>query len=381
MILIPPSMQPPAGRPARSHFLDVFRAIAICWVVLFHARVMRCGSPCPEFAAWGWVGVDMFFVLSGYLITRQLLQDSLAEGRVNMGRFYAMRALRILPTYAVVLTVYLTLPSLRETPRIQPFWQFASFTENLLIDYSSDKAFSHVWSLCVEEQFYLLMPLVMIFACSGRRRLRAVLLITGLVIAGLLLRDWSWHAYKAQGPEAPMYRYFEKVYYPGYNRMDGLLAGVGAACIHVFRPELWCRLVNAPFSLLVSVLLLGTAAWWLFLERFSRMATLIGYPVLALACAALLLLCCALDRRVPRVRLPGVALLARLAYSIYLSHKLVLICIKTQLAPSLQAHGFLLLLAYVASTLLVGALLHQLVEKPFLRLRDHLLGRPPSSAA
>jgi len=372
--------QPPAARPAHSHFLDVFRAIAICWVVLFHARVMRCGSPCAELASWGWVGVDMFFVLSGYLITRQLLQDSHAEGKVNIGRFYALRALRILPAYAVVLAVYLTLPSLRETPRIQPFWQFASFTENLLIDYSSDKAFSHVWSLCVEEQFYLLMPLAIVIACSGRSRLRAVGLLAGLVLTGLLLRDWSWHAYQAQGPEAPLYRYFEKVYYPGYNRMDGLLAGVAAACIHVFRPELWRQLMNAPFSLLVSFLLLGTASWWLFLERFSRTATLIGYPVLALACVTLLLLCCALDRMLPQVRLPGVPLLARLAYSIYLSHKLVLAGIKTGLAASLEGQGLLLLLTYIASTLLVGAVLHQLVEKPFLRLRERLLGRPRAAA-
>jgi peptidoglycan/LPS O-acetylase OafA/YrhL len=324
------------------------------------------------------MGVDLFFVLSGYLITRQLLHDSQGGDRVGTGRFYALRAFRILPAYAAVLAIYFLLPSLRETPQIQPFWQFASFTENLLIDYSRDKAFSHVWSLCVEEQFYLLMPLVLAFACQGRTRQRAFAIIAGVALAGLLLRHWSWQAYHAAGPNPPMRLYFEKVYYPGYNRMDGLLAGAGAACIHYFHPKAWTRLLHTPLLLPVSTLLLGGGAWWLFTERLSLSATLWGYPVLALACTSLLMWCCSLDEQLPRFRLPGAALLARLAFSLYLSHKLALCFVKTSLAPHLAGQEVLLALTYVGCILLTGTLLHHGVERPFLRLRDRLLKPSPA---
>jgi len=363
-----------AAQPAsHSHFLDILRAVAISWVMLFHGRVLGCGSPAPTLAAWGWMGVDLFFVLSGYLITRQLLRDSQDGRNPDALRFYSLRAFRILPVYAVVLGIYLLLPMLRETPRMQPAWQFATFTENLLIDYSSDKAFSHVWSLCVEEQFYLLMPVALAFACRGRMRLRAWFLFCGILLVGLLMRNESWQAYREWPGEPPIYRYFEKIYYPGYNRMDGLLAGVAAACLHHFHPRIWSRLMAEPLGLLALTALLATATWALFLDRFSMSAALFGYPVLSLASGSLLLLCCALDQALPRFRLPGAATLARLAFSLYLSHKLVMAAVKTRLAPAFGMHGTLLLLTYVVCILLVGALLYFLVERPFLRLRDRLL--------
>jgi peptidoglycan/LPS O-acetylase OafA/YrhL len=66
----------------RSQSLDLLRAIAIVWVMLFHAYVLGLGSPCESVARWGWMGVDLFFVLSGYLIGRQVLQSYRATGRV-----------------------------------------------------------------------------------------------------------------------------------------------------------------------------------------------------------------------------------------------------------------------------------------------------------
>jgi hypothetical protein len=140
--------------------------------------------------------------------------------------------LRIFPAYLAVVALYFGFASIREASRIQPLWQFLIFTENLFIDYSSDKAFSHVWSLCVEEHFYLLFPVaawVMLVRPSVGKTSAALSL---LVIGGALIRFWIWrHNFASAfevttGATRPGYRYFEQLYYPTYTRLDGLLVGV-----------------------------------------------------------------------------------------------------------------------------------------------------------
>src|SRR5262245_24641419 len=120
--------------------LDLLRGVAIVWVMLFHTRGM--GLPLDSVAAYGWMGVDLFFVLSGYLIGSQLLKPYLDQGRTSLGRFYLNRALRILPAYWFVLLLYFSIPVFREAEGISPAWHFLTFTQNFLIDYAHDKAFS-----------------------------------------------------------------------------------------------------------------------------------------------------------------------------------------------------------------------------------------------
>ena len=139
--------------------LDLLRAIAIVWVMLFHSWMIGgIGAPFQPVADYGWMGVDLFFVLSGYLIGHQLLEPLSRGEPLRFGAFYRRRAFRILPAFLTVLAVYLLFPAWREAPGMQPAWQFLTFTMNLLIDYRHNQAFSHAWSLCVEEHFYLLFP-------------------------------------------------------------------------------------------------------------------------------------------------------------------------------------------------------------------------------
>src|ERR1051325_4275402 len=128
--------------------LDLLRAIAIVWVMLFHSYIVGgLGDSWSWLENSGWAGVDLFFVLSGYLIGSQWLKP-LADGRPPaFGRFYLRRALRTMPAFFAVLAVYFAFPSTREAPGIQPLWQFLSYTVNVLIDYRHNQAFSHVWSL------------------------------------------------------------------------------------------------------------------------------------------------------------------------------------------------------------------------------------------
>src|SRR5690348_482903 len=166
----------------RQHGLDLVRAAAIASVMIYHANTMMLvPGQAPWLISFGWMGVDLFFVLSGFLIASQLLKPFASGARPDYGRFFARRALRTIPAFAVVVIVYFVFPRLRETPLIQPFWQFATFTENLLFKPTGPKAFDQVWSLCVEEQFYLLFPLVLGLAASKLSARKTVAILLGLI--------------------------------------------------------------------------------------------------------------------------------------------------------------------------------------------------------
>src|ERR1700722_2288166 len=94
--------------------LDLLRAIAICWVMLYHASLFGLASQDHWIVRFGWMGVDLFFVLSGFLIAGQLLRPWSRGLRPNYQRFYARRALRTLPAYLVVVAFYFCLPAVRE---------------------------------------------------------------------------------------------------------------------------------------------------------------------------------------------------------------------------------------------------------------------------
>src|SRR4051794_33388708 len=178
---------------ARQHGLDLVRAAAIASVMLYHANTMRLvPGPAPWLISFGWMGVDLFFVLSGFLIAGQLLKPWARGVRPEYGRFYLRRALRTIPAFAFVVMLYFAFPQLRETPDIQPFWQFATFTENLFFTPTGPKAFDQVWSLCVEEHFYLLFPLALSFVAIKPSARKTVAVLLAVVTGGIVLRGLLW---------------------------------------------------------------------------------------------------------------------------------------------------------------------------------------------
>ena len=104
--------------------LDLMRGIAILWVMLFHFRFM-ISMPHALYwpARYGWMGVDLFFVLSGYLIGSQLMRPYLKGSTPSLAGFYFRRAFRILPAYLTVLSLYLAIPGFREAPGLSPTWR------------------------------------------------------------------------------------------------------------------------------------------------------------------------------------------------------------------------------------------------------------------
>src|SRR6184192_162006 len=355
--------------------LDLLRALAIIVVVIYHAALFGFKLP-GRVDRFGWIGVDLFFVLSGYLIGGQLLAP-LARGRpIDLRRFFARRAFRIIPAYFVILAVYAFLPSWREYPEMSPLWKFVFSVQN--IDLHGGTAFSHAWSLAVEDQFYLLLPLILILV-SRWPRVRFI--IPGvIVLGGIMLR--AFLARQNLAENGVSFRGFQTwIYYPTWTRLDPLVFGVALAAIEKFRPQWWRRLMSlAPWLLLPGLALIVYALYLGEGDYLAVAATIWQFPLIALGMAALLI--CAVSPRLPlrRVALPGAAFVASIAYSAYLIQKLVIhfvaqFCASHNISPtSVPALIGVEVWVYVA-----GFILFLLIERPFLQLRHRVAPRPSRS--
>jgi peptidoglycan/LPS O-acetylase OafA/YrhL len=353
--------------------LDLLRAIAILWVMPFHSYI--AGYMGGGVLRWsGWMGVDLFFALSGFLIGSQVFNALVSRGSVDFVDFYLRRGFRTLPAYFVMLAIYVAWPSMREATGMMPLWQFLTYTLNLFID-PNRGAFSHAWSLCVEEQFYLLFPLLALALVRTGRLARAVVVIAGLVFAGMMLRAWLWlhvvEPLQAHGGEAGD-AYLRLLYYPTYARLDDLLGGIVLAAVRSYRRSAWVWIErHANTILLVGVVLTALCMWGFNgQQRFGLVANVVGYPVLAVAMSALVAGAASERSVLAGMRVPGAAWVAAASYSLYLTHKMVYGQLHGRFAPWVDGHGVWTVLIYVVAVLVVGAALHYLVERPGLRLRE-----------
>ncbi|MET3130930.1 peptidoglycan/LPS O-acetylase OafA/YrhL [Oxalobacteraceae bacterium GrIS 1.11] len=371
----------------RNHGLDTLRALAIILVFMYH---YMCFVSHDATFGWGstvgWVGVDLFFVLSGYLISNQLF-SGLAQGKtLSLSTYYARRLLRTLPNFYVVLALYFLFPALMGGNQPPPLWRFLTFTQNLWL--KPGTAFSHAWSLCIEEQFYCLLPLVIVLAARfgkfigsakvGSTRLgMAWLMLALLLLAGIGTRCILWLQYGTVAGGA-IEQYYPNIYYSSFCRFDELLPGVALALLKNFHPHAWQRLLGwgnatlaagaAALALLFYLLLryyyIDGYGYGFFMSGF-------GYSLLAIGFAILVAAALSPDSYLYRLRLPGAAQLAAWSYAIYLTHKPVAMIAHTLLLgaaidPALEV-GLI-----IGACIGAGWLLYRLVERPFMGLRDTL---------
>jgi peptidoglycan/LPS O-acetylase OafA/YrhL len=374
-------------QPPKAHLpgLDLLRAAAIAMVLLFHySAFFAHPDGMPEWVSFGWTGVDLFFVLSGYLISSQLLAAQ-ARGGISLKSYFIKRSFRILPLYWLTLLAYLLMPSWRERESLAPLWKYLTFTQNLYFDAARNGTFSHAWSLCIEEQFYLVLPLILLWL--GRRlTLRGTLLgVAGCMVLGFGIRWFSWEhfvALDAQGkpvatPGAAWSLGWARwIYYCTQTRLDGLLTGVGIASLFQFRGDLkrWC--LDRPGRFAAA----GAAGlWWaasFSTPYLNHGCALYGYPLIAVSYGCLLIAVVS-----PRLKLPApvffpIRWLATLSYGIYLTHKMVgHVTQRVLVGHGIGGRSWGMLLACFAAFVGVGVGLHWLVERPLFVVRDWVLLR------
>lgn len=358
--------------------LDHLRALAIGQVLLFHYRIFAHPEWVTTVGQFGWTGVDLFFVLSGYLIAAQLLRELARRGRLSLAAYFIKRTFRILPAYLVVVALYFGVPAFREREALPPLWKFLTFTQNFGLDLQAGGTFSHAWSLCVEEQFYLLLPLGLLALAPGRRGNWTAAVLPALVALGFGARLLSWYGAVAPqlGTEHAVLAWYKYLYYPTYNRLDGLLMGIAIAALFHFRPQAAARLARHGngLALLGGAVLAG--AFWVCREPQSFGASILGFPLVALGYGLLTVAAISPGSVLHRTASRVSAKVAALSFAIYLTHKGIIHLTQAWFSAhgiGLESNAMLLL---CLATVLAGAwLLHTAVEKPFLRLRQRLLAR------
>ena len=339
-------MPSPSFRPE----LEGLRGIAVALVVLFHAHLLG--------AVGGFIGVDAFYVLSGFLITGLLLRELATNGRLDLVAFYGRRARRILPAATVAIVVILVAAAFIVAPLDLPAVAADATASGLFVgnvlfafratDYfasSTPSPFLHYWSLGVEEQFYLAWPLLVLLAFRARRLGLVVLAVCGLSFALSIVLT------SAQGPWA---------FYGLPTRAWQLALG---ALLALHGPAL-ARLPSAPIAIggWLGIALMGVAA--------AVLDPTTGYPGFAalLPTTAVALVILAGSRRGGPGRLLAVAplrLLGRISFSLYLYHWPVLVLASMVLGELTPVQRWSL----VGLSIAAAAVSWKLVEEPFRRAR------------
>lgn len=351
--------------------LDGVRGIAIILILLLHFADVSLPHTTSRligiYKSWGWAGVDLFFALSGFLITTILLD---AKGSPHYFRtFYARRALRIFPAYYLLLALcFWVLPQVEaladalRPPVYGPSWTYWTHTSNFYFAYRgfAEGPLGHSWSLSVEEQFYLVWPAV-VLACSraSLRTLIGAMIVLVPLLRGLLLL----------GGTAPLAIYFNTL-----TRLDGLAVG---ALLAVLISGGMARADLLRFArLLLPVAGLGLAAsvvskrWGVGFELWLEASK---YSFVALGSAALVAIAIALPRehalsRALRAR--PLTFLGRYSYGLYLFHLPVVHLVGVKFQASQPVLGaWLGLLIYLSVTIALAQLSWVLVERPFIRLK------------
>ncbi|MYN44917.1 acyltransferase family protein [Pseudoduganella sp. FT93W] len=360
---------------ARNAGLDTLRALAIALVFANHYMLFISGAPTLGwFGEIGWSGVDLFFALSGYLIGNQILgairRSQQSGSRFSLGRFYARRLLRTVPNFYVVLALFACWPYFRMDLVLPPLWQFLTFTQN--IGLQPGTAFSHAWSLCVEEQFYFLLPaLALLIAACRKSLLLAWLAVAAALIGGMLIRSHLWTSYVAAAPEGSR-AFYTLIYYSSLCRFDELVVGVALALLKNYHAAVWARLTAHGNWLLLAGGVALALVWSHFLaDHYGYAMTVYGYPLLGLSYALLLLAALSPGSLLQKARLPGAGAIALWSYAIYLVHKTLCMLLRAPLqAQGWEPDHWATVLLMAAASVLAGFLLYQLVERPFMALRD-----------
>ncbi|WP_346535157.1 acyltransferase family protein [Micromonospora sp. DPT] len=348
--------------PPRASFrgdIEGLRALAVLLVLVGHA-----GS---QFIPGGFVGVDVFFVISGFLITGLLVEELDRTGRISLVGFYARRAKRLLPAAGLVLVVtllltYLFLPKVRFSNTAWDVvssalyvmnWRLAEQSVDYMFVDQAPSVLQHYWSLSVEEQFYLIWPLLLLglAVLGGRRRLRRGVLMVGFAVVAL--PSFAWSVFLTSTDRAPAY--FVTTTRLWELALGGAVAIVGARLHRTPRALAVVLAWSGLVTVVASAFLLDSAS--AFPGYVALLPTAGTAVVIAFAVAA--------GRAGPAglLSLPPMRGVGALSYSLYLWHWPLLIVADYRFGE-LSASARL---AVVALSAVPAVLTYHFVENPIRR--------------
>lgn len=350
--------------------LDILRFIAIALVLARHGGVV------PVLTRIGWVGVDLFFVLSGFLISGLLYSEYKKHHSISFKRFFIRRGLKIYPAFYVMIIVSL----LARKFLSQAVPSGSIFSELFFLQNYRLGIWPHTWSLGVEEQFYIFLPvfLLILIRLSRNRpnpfaRVPAAFCVIAMVC--LLLRIATILFTPKATFTVPM------VLNPTHERMDSLFFGVTIGYFYHYKPQIIDRLFDSRLKRILIVLLSLGLTTPCFLDQHSWFLLTIGLSFIYIGFGGLLLVSLRIRNVLPR-SLSAVAgfigticaFIGAYSYSIYLWHipfaafafGVVRRILHIQFDPALH-FSF-----YVVGSLIFGIFMAKLIEFPVLKIRDRL---------
>jgi peptidoglycan/LPS O-acetylase OafA/YrhL len=358
----------------RNQRLDVLRCVAVLLVILHHGHIL------DFFTRTGWVGVDLFFVLSGFLISGLLFSEYKKSGSIGFKRFFIRRALKIYPAFyvfqALTAVVELGIHNLSSPTRY--------LHELLFIQNYAPGVWDHTWSLAIEEHFYVFLPifLLILLQFSGKRANPFWVIPQAFLAIAVLCAAFRASSVFLATPN------FTVPYIASHARMDALFFGVMIGYFHHFRPQTLENLMrptrNRMIILLVSTAFLSTAY---FYPRENSYFMTFGLSFLYLGFGGLLLLSLYVRGILPTAfgKLAGpmgraFAFVGMYSYSIYLWHGPVGAFFPGLVRRTLHISmgEYRRFAIYFVASLVIGIVMSRLVEYPVLRLRDRIF---PKSGA
>ena len=342
---------------ARHRGLDGLRGVAVILVIIFHSGL--------DWLPGGFLGVSVFFTLSGFLITSLLINECENSGRINLKAFWGRRLRRLAPSSIVVIAAVIGLASWLSTSveasRIKgdaisavlcfSNWRFIYSGHSYGELFAAPSPLQHLWSLSIEEQLYVVVPVIIagLFAVGLRRRGIGMVLLVGVVGSTIATMLISGH---------------EHIYYGTHTRAAELLLGAALACLFGQRIEQLATKPSRPWSTLYLLPLLGV----ILLAKFSTVDSAWVYSG-ALTLFGLLSVVCliaAIQGGPVRAILSWSVLVrvGEVSYGLYLIHWPVIVWLNTD---RLNMNPTALFGVQVVVTVLLTVLSYWLIEQPIRR--------------
>jgi peptidoglycan/LPS O-acetylase OafA/YrhL len=350
--------------------LDLMRALAIIFVVMGHASMLEKAD-----TNFPWIrlidGVELFFVLSGFLIGGILIkkfQNSETLGVKSIGSFWIRRWFRTLPNYYLILIINILFVyfGIIKEDFSQFNWKFFLFLHNFLQPFYG--FFWESWSLSIEEWFYLLFPIVLginYLILKGLKVSKKIIFLTSVFI--FLLVPFLLRFFIASKFEVDNFWLGVKIYKVVIYRLDGIALGVLAAYIKYYNPNFWFKSRNLSFILGLLVCYIILYSRWLPNDFSTKVYKII---LQSIGCFLLLPKFDSI-KSAPSVITKIITHISLISYSMYLINlALVAEVIRDNFPPHGLRTAWAMYLIYWVTVIIVSTMIYKYYEKPIMDLRD-----------